>query len=60
MLFKRKITKMENNTDINEKDLIKRVKELNKRDYIIEDNEVNINNGVEKDNQSLLWWMSKK
>ena len=60
MLFKRKITKMENNTDINEKDLIKRVKELNKRDYIIEDNEVNINNSVEKDNQSLLWWMSKK
>ncbi|MAZ54268.1 MAG: hypothetical protein CMP55_00475 [Flavobacteriales bacterium] len=60
MLFKRKITKMENNTDINEKDLIKRVKELKKRDYIIEDNEVNINNSVEKDNQSLLWWMSKK
>ena len=60
MLFKRKITKLQNNTDINEKDLIKRVKELKKRDYIIEDNEVNINNGVEKDNQSLLWWMSKK
>jgi hypothetical protein len=60
MLFKRKITKMENNTDINEKDLIKRVKELKRRDYIIEDNEVNINNSVEKDNQSLLWWMSKK
>lgn len=60
MLFKRKITKMENNTDINEKDLIKRVKELKRRDYIIEDNGVNINNSVEKDNQSLLWWMSKK
>lgn len=59
MLFKRKITKLQNNTDINEKDLIKRVKELNKRDYIIEDNELNKNNSVEKENES-FWWMSKK
>ena len=59
MLFKRKIIKLQNNTDINEKDLIKRVKELNKRDYIIEDNELNKNNSVEKENES-FWWMSKK
>ena len=59
MLFKRKITKLQNNTDINEKDLIKRVKELNKRDYIIEYNELNKNSSVEKENES-FWWMSKK
>lgn len=60
MLYKRKITKLQNNTDISEKDLIKRVKELNKRDYVIEDNELNKNNNIEKDNESLFWWMSKK